>query len=144
MFSYEITKELNFSSKQMFDLIIDIEKYPEFLPWCKSTNIYDKSSNIFYSDMEIGFNLVKEKFTSKVTVSDSKKIYSEAINGPFNKMHNLWQIKKISEEKCLITLKIEFDFRSFLLKNLMGKLFEVASSKMINAFEDRADFLYNN
>tara|TARA_B100000700_G_C14999477_1_gene835577 strand:- start:969 stop:1403 length:435 start_codon:yes stop_codon:yes gene_type:complete len=144
MFNYKISKELNYSAKQMFDLIIDIEKYPEFLPWCKSTNIYNKNYNIFYSDMEIGFNLIKEKFTSKVTVSDSKKIHSEAINGPFNKMNNLWEIKKISEDKCLITLNVEFDFRSFLLKNLMGKLFEVASTKMIDAFEDRANSLYND
>ena len=144
MFNYKISKELNYSAKQMFDLIIDIEKYPEFLPWCKSTNIYNKNSNIFYSDMEIGFNLIKEKFTSKVTVSDSKKIHSEAIKGPFNKMNNLWEIEKISEDKCLITLNVEFDFRSFLLKNIMGKLFEAASTKMIDAFEDRANYLYSD
>ena len=144
MFNYKTIKKLNFSDKQMFDLIIDIEKYPEFLPWCKSTNIYDKNTNIFYSDMEIGFNLIKEKFTSKVTVIESKKIHSEAINGPFHKMNNLWEIEKLSKNKCMITLNIEFDFKSFLLKNLMGQLFEVASIKMIDAFENRADYLYNN
>ena len=144
MFNYKTIKKLNFSDKQMFDLIIDIEKYPEFLPWCKSTNIYDKNTNIFYSDMEVGFNLIKEKFTSKVTVIESKKIHSEAINGPFHKMNNLWEIEKLSKNKCLITLNIEFDFKSFLLKNLMGQLFEVASIKMIDAFENRADYLYNN
>ena len=144
MFNYKTIKELNFSDKQMFDLIIDIEKYPEFLPWCKSTNIYDKNTNIFYSDMEVGFNLIKEKFTSKVTVIESKKIHSEAINGPFHKMNNLWEIEKLSKNKCMITLNIEFDFKSFLLKNLMGQLFEVASTKMIDAFENRADYLYNN
>ena len=144
MFNYKIVKELNYSDKQMFDLIIDVEKYPEFLPWCKSTNIYDKDSNIFYSDMEIGFNLIKEKFTSKVTTLHSKKIHSEAISGPFNRMNNIWEIENISHNKCRITLNIEFDFKSFILKNLMGKLFEVSAIKMIDAFENRANYLYKN
>ena len=144
MFNYNIVKELNYSDKQMFDLIIDVEKYPEFLPWCKSTNIYDKDTNIFYSDMEIGFNLIKEKFTSKVTTLHSKKIHSEAISGPFNKMNNTWEIENISHNKCKITLNIEFDFKSFLLRNLMGKLFEVSAIKMIDAFENRANYLYKN
>ena len=144
MFNYKIVKDLNYSDKQMFDLIIDVEKYPEFLPWCKSTNIYDKDNNIFYSDMEIGFNFIKEKFTSKVTTLYSKKIHSEAISGPFNKMNNIWEIENISHNKCRITLNIEFDFKSFLLRNLMGKLFEVSAIKMIDAFENRANYLYKN
>ena len=144
MFNYKIVKELNYSDKQMFDLIIDVEKYPEFLPWCKSTNIYDKDTNIFYSDMEIGFNLIKEKFTSRVTTLSTKRIHSEAISGPFNKMNNTWEIENISHNKCKITLNIEFDFKSFLLRNLMGKLFEVSAIKMIDAFENRANYLYKN
>ena len=144
MFNYKIVKDLNYSDKQMFDLIIDVEKYPEFLPWCKSTNIYDKDTNIFYSDMEIGFNLIKEKFTSRVTTLHSKKIHSEAISGPFNKMNNIWEIENLSHDKCRITLNIEFDFKSFLLRNLMGKLFEVSAIKMIDAFENRANYLYKN
>ena len=144
MFNYKIVKDLNYSDKQMFDLIIDVEKYPEFLPWCKSTNIYDKDNNIFYSDMEIGFNLIKEKFTSRVTTLSTKRIHSEAISGPFNKMNNTWEIENISHNKCKITLNIEFDFKSFLLRNLMGKLFEVSAIKMIDAFENRANYLYKN
>ena len=144
MFNYKIVKELNYSDKQIYDLIIDVEKYPEFLPWCKSTNIYDKDTNIFYSDMEIGFNLIKEKFTSRVTTLHSKKIHSEAISGPFNKMNNIWEIENLSHDKCRITLNIEFDFKSFLLRNLMGKLFEVSAIKMIDAFENRANYLYKN
>ena len=74
--------------------------------------------------MEIGFSVVKESFTSKVTSINSEKILSEAISGPFNKMNNIWDIKSINKNKCEITLNIEFDFKSFLLKNLMGKLFD--------------------
>ena len=105
MFNYKVVRELNYSNKQMFDLIIDVEKYPEFLPWCKSTNVYEKKSNIFYSDMEIGFSVVKESFTSKVTSINSEKILSEAISGPFNKMNNIFgytQTKGIIEPSLLL------------------------------------------
>ena len=144
MVKYSVTKRLNHSNTQMFDLISDVGKYPDFLPWCISTNIYNQSNDIFYSDMEIGFKLIKESFTSKVTVIESKKVYSEAISGPFKKMNNIWEIDYVSDKECEINLSIEFDFKSFLLQNIIGKLFENASKKMIIAFEERADILYNN
>jgi len=142
MVKYLVTKRLNYSNKQMFDLISDVGKYPDFLPWCISTNIYNQSNDIFYSDMEIGFKLIKENFTSKVTVIESKKVYSEAISGPFKKMNNIWKIDYVSDKECEINLFIEFEFKSFLLQNIIGKLFEAASKKMITAFEERANYLY--
>ena len=144
MVKYSVTKRLNHSNTQMFDLISDVGKYPDFLPWCISTNIYNQSNDIFYSDMEIGFKLIKESFTSKVTVIESKKVYSEAISGPFKKMNNIWKIDYVSDKECEINLFIEFEFKSFLLQNIIGKLFENASKKMIIAFEERVDILYNN
>lgn len=142
MVKYSVTKRLNHSNTQMFDLISDVGKYPDFLPWCISTNIYNQSNDIFYSDMEIGFKLIKESFTSKVTVIESKKVYSEAISGPFKKMNNIWEIDYVSDKECEINLSIEFEFKSFLLQNIIGKLFEIASKKMITAFEERANYLY--
>ena len=142
MVKYSIKKKINYSNKQMFNLISDVEKYPEFLPWCKSTNIYNKSNDIFYSDMEIGFKLIKENFTSKVTLVKSKKIYSEAISGPFRKMNNIWVIDYISDKECEINLSIDFEFKSFMLQNIIGKLLENASKKMIIAFENRANYIY--
>ena len=126
----------------MFDLISDVEKYPEFLPWCKSTTIYNKSNDTFYSDMEIGFKLIKETFTSKVTLVELNKVSSEAVSGPFKKMNNIWKIEYITDKECEINLTIEFEFKSFILQNIIGKLFEKASKKMITAFEERAKQLY--
>jgi coenzyme Q-binding protein COQ10 len=139
---YSIKQKLNYSNKQMFDLISDVEKYPEFLPWCKSTNIYNKSNDIFYSDMEIGFKLIKETFTSKVTLAELNKVSSEAVSGPFKKMNNIWEIEYITDKECELNLTIEFEFKSFILQNIIGKLFEKASKKMITAFEERAKQLY--
>ena len=142
MVKYSVNKKLNYSNKQMFDLISDVTKYPEFLPWCKNSNIYNKSNDIFYSDMEIGFNLIKETFTSKVTLVESAKVHSEAVSGPFKKMNNIWEIDYISDKECEINLIIEFEFKSFILQNIIGQLFELASKKMITAFEQRANYLY--
>ena len=142
MVKYFVKKKLNYSNKQMFDLISDVAKYPEFLPWCKAANIYNKSDNTFYSDMEIGFKLINEKFTSKVTLVEEYKVFSEAISGPFKKMNNIWEIISISGNECEINLTIEFEFKSFILQNIIGKLFEKASKKMITAFEERANDLY--
>ena len=142
MVKYSVKKKLNYSNKQMFDLISDVTKYPEFLPWCKNSNIYNKSNDIFYSDMEIGFNLIKETFTSKVTLVESAKVHSEAVSGPFKKMNNIWEIDYISDKECEINLIIEFEFKSFIYQNIIGQLFELASKKMITAFEQRANYLY--
>ena len=142
MVKYSIKKKLNYSNKQMFDLISDVEKYPDFLPWCKNTTIFNKSNDIFYSDMEIGFKLIKENFTSKVTLVKSEKVFSEAVSGPFKIMNNIWEIGYIADNKCEINLTIEFEFKSFILQNIIGKLFEKASKKMITAFEERANELY--
>ena len=142
MVKYFVKKKLNYSNKQMFDLISDVAKYPEFLPWCKSTNIYNKSEDTFYSDMEIGFKLINEIFTSKVTLVEEYKVFSEAISGPFKKMNNIWEINFISDNECEINLTIEFEFKSFILQNIIGNLFEKASKKMITAFEERANDLY--
>jgi len=139
---YSIKQKLNYSNKQMFDLISDVEKYPEFLPWCKSTNIYNKSNDIFYSDMEIGFKLIKETFTSKVTLAELNKVSSEAVSGPFKKMNNIWKIEYITDKECELNLTIEFEFKSFILQKIIGKSFEKASKKMIIAFEERAKQLY--
>ena len=142
MFKYSVKKKMNYSKKQMFDLISDVSKYPEFLPWCVSTSIYNKSNNIFFSDMEIGFKFIKENFTSKVTLIESNKVCSEAVSGVFKKMNNIWEINYISEQECEINLSIEFQFKSLILQNIIGKLFEKASKKMIIAFEERAYNLY--
>ena len=144
MVKFSVIRDLNFSDQQMYNLISDVNKYPEFLPWCISTNVYNMSNNVFYSDMEIGFKLINERFTSKVSLTSPNKVLSEAINGPFKKMNNIWEIKYISTDKCEVCLHIEFEFKSFLLQSIMGTLFENASKKMIMAFEERADILYNN
>ena len=100
MVKFSVIRDLNFSDQQMYNLISDVNKYPEFLPWCISANVYNISNDVFYSDMEIGFKLINERFTSKVSLTSPNKVLSEAINGPFKKMNNIWEIKYISKAMC--------------------------------------------
>lgn len=139
---YEVERDLEYSDKNIFDLICDIEKYPEFLPWCKNSNIYNKKDNEFYSDITVGFNLVNETFTSKVIVDYPQRVISTATSGPFQTMINKWSIKPLGKKKCHVSLKIEYEFKSIILKNLIGKFFEQATEKMITAFEKRAKYIY--
>ena len=140
---YEVEKKLNYSDIKIFDLICDIEKYSEFLPWCKNANIYNKIDNEFYSDITVGFNLINETFTSKVHTNRPEEVISNATNGPFKKMINIWKIRPISSNSCKVSLVIEYEFKSIILKKLIGKLFEQATEKMIVAFENRAKYLYD-
>ena len=139
---YEVERDLEYSDKNIFDLICDIEKYPEFLPWCKNSNIYNKKDNEFYSDITVGFNLVNETFTSKVIFDYPQRVISTATSGPFQTMINKWSIKPLGKNKCQVSLKIEYEFKSIILKNLIGKFFEQATEKMITAFEKRAKYIY--
>ena len=139
---YKIKRNLDYSDSKIFDLICDIEKYSEFLPWCKKANIYNKLDNEFYSDITVGFNLINETFTSKVLIKRPGEVVSNATSGPFKKMTNIWNIKALSENSCQVSLVIEYEFRSVILKNLIGIFFDQATKNMITAFEKRAKYLY--
>ena len=139
---YEVERDLEYSDKKIFDLICDIEKYPDFLPWCKNSSIYNKQDNEFYSDITVGFNLVNETFTSKVIVDYPQSVISTATNGPFQTMINKWSIEPLGNNKCHVSLKIEYEFKSIILKKLIGKFFDKATEKMITAFEKRAKYIY--
>ena len=139
---YEVRRDLNYSDKKIFDLICDIEKYSEFLPWCKDSNVYDINGNEFYSDITVGFNLISETFTSKVVIDKPLQVVSSATNDPFKKMINKWNIKSLNSEKCEVSLVIEYEFKSIILKKLLGHFFDQAAMKMINAFEKRAKYIY--
>ena len=139
---YKTKRNLSYSDSKIFDLICDIERYSDFLPWCKKASIYNKVDNEFYSDITVGFNLINETFTSKVFIKRPKEVVSEATSGPFKKMINKWNIKPITDNSCEVSLIIEYEFKSIVLKKLIGVFFDQATKKMISAFEQRAKYLY--
>ena len=137
--------------EQMFDLVADIEKYPEFLPWCVATRIREKgiegSYDMVISDMVIGYKVFREKFTSKVVLQHPNRIEVAYFDGPFNHLNNHWVFERvqrdgISEDACMIDFYIDFKFKSGLFQTAISKVFNKAVNRMIFAFEKRADELY--
>ena len=142
MTKFSVKRSLSYSSSQIFDLVIDIESYPDFLPWCVSAKEYGDNKKKFRADLEIGFNLFNQSFSSEITTVYPKKIISKAVSGPFEVLKNEWLFNELDHYICNIELNIEFKFKSIVLQKLMGKVFEHSSKKMIDAFERRAKQLY--
>lgn len=140
--TFENTKILPFTDKQLYDIVIDVESYPEFLPWCKKTKIINKiDNNNFDATLTIGYKALDENYTSRVQGVYLKKIQSNAIKGPFKYLESIWEFKG-SEKSCKVTFGLKYEFKSYFLAKLMGTIFQKASQKMFYAFEDRAKNLY--
>ena len=132
---------LPYSQEQLFDMVMDVEKYPEFLPWCQGVRIYNTKESVFLADLIIGFRLFKERFTSKVSHDHPNEVHVDYIKGPLKYLHNEWKFNKI-KEGTEIEFSVEFEFKNPIFQKLVGGLFEEAVMKMINAFHTRAETLY--
>jgi coenzyme Q-binding protein COQ10 len=141
-------RRVRHSASQMFDLVADVERYPEFVPLCKSLKIRQRTprpdgTEIVVADMTVSFKLVRESFTSKVTLDrPNLKILVEYLQGPFSKLENRWTFEPRSEGACDVGFFIAYEFRSRMLAMLMGAMFDTAFQRFTAAFEKRADAIY--
>ena len=132
----------------MFDLVADVERYPEFVPLCQSLKIRQRTprpdgTEVIVADMTVSFKLVREAFTSKVTLDrPNLKILVEYLQGPFSKLENRWTFQPRSEGACDVGFFIAYEFRSRMLALLMGAMFDTAFQRFAAAFEKRADAIY--
>lgn len=126
----------------MFDLVAGVDVYPQFLPWCLASRITKREGDVFYADLIIGYKMVREKFSSRVTALRPDHIHVEYIEGPMKYLSNHWRFIADDEGGCTIDFFVDFEFKNQILQNLMGLFFEKAVQKMVQAFEDRAQDLY--
>jgi coenzyme Q-binding protein COQ10 len=140
----------NFSPRQLFLLVKDIEKYPEFLPWCSTSRVEEVSPSELRAELVIKFSMMMEKYVSKVSLEEPKEEKSicsvdvEAIEGPFKTLVNNWKFEYDSDhDQTKITFHLAFEFQSKFLQKLIGAIFEEALKKMLKCFEDRAKELYS-
>ena len=135
-------KILPFSASKINDLIMDVEKYPEFLPWCKNARIIEViSKNNIHVDLMINFKGFLKKYRSDITdLKDDKtyKIDVHAISGPFKRLYNHWRITEINDNEAEVEFYIDFEFNSKILTKIIGAIFERANEKIMSAFEKRA------
>ena len=128
--------------EQLFDLVADVDRYPEFLPWCVAARVSDRHGDVLRADLVIGFKMFREKFTSKVTLARPGRIDVEYFRGPFRYLNNHWIFTPEGEGSCIIDFYVDFEFRSRLLQRLIGPVFNEAVRRMVRAFETRADAIY--
>jgi coenzyme Q-binding protein COQ10 len=132
---------LPYTPEQVFDLVADIERYPEFLPWCVGARVRERNGNVILGDLLIGWRMVREKFTSRVTLGRPGRIDVEYAEGPFKYLKNHWLFEP-QPGGCLVDFYVDFEFRSHLLQSVIGTLFNEAVRRMVSAFEARAKSLY--
>jgi coenzyme Q-binding protein COQ10 len=135
-------------AEQMFDLVADVERYPEFVPLCQALRIRQRTpkpdgTELIIADMTVSFKLVKETFASQVTLDRANmKILVEYLRGPFSSLENRWTFEPKAEEACDVGFFISYEFKSRMLAMLMGTMFDTAFSRLAAAFEKRADQVY--
>ncbi|MGE4221207.1 MAG: type II toxin-antitoxin system RatA family toxin [Alphaproteobacteria bacterium] len=142
--SYSETRFLPYRPEQMFDLVADVERYPEFLPWCVGARIRERHADRVIADLAVGFMGIRETFTSTVGIDrDRMLITMQSDRRPFERLDGRWQFGVDSSETgCVIDFNVDFEFRSRLLGAMMGGVFGDAVRHMVGAFEQRAAVLY--
>lgn len=127
-----------YAAEQLYALVADVEKYPEFIPWCVGARVVERSESWVIADLLVGFKGVSESYRSKVHLLPNE-IDIEYLSGPFSHLENNWKFEAQPDGGTKINFVIRFEFRSRLLQALIGGLFDKAVMKMMHAFETRAE-----
>lgn len=136
-------RALPYTSEQMFALVADVAKYPQFLPWIVATRVRADSEHEMTADMLIGFKSLREKFTSRVAKDRPRAITVHYVDGPLRDLDNRWHFRAI-DGGCEVDFCVDFTFRNAVFEALAGQYFDRAFHKMMAAFEARAHQLYGN
>lgn len=135
-------KTLPYSTEQIFELVLDVERYPEFLPWCLSCEIIKQTDNEIFANMVIGYKVFREWFNCRVIFDRPNYIRVEYINGPLRYLSNKWDFQPSPNDGCIINFYVDFEFKNPFFQKLMGVFFNEIVKRMVKAFEDRAQQLY--
>ena len=136
------TRHLPYTPEQLFNLVADVERYNEFLPWVVAVRIRSASDKEIVADLVVGFSAFKERFTSRVTLDKPRRIHVEYIDGPLKYLHNEWRFDPVPEGGTNLFFSVDFAFRSRIFQALAGEMFDRALRRMTDAFERRAAVLY--
>ena len=140
---HEEQRIIKHTPSNLFKLVSDVKRYPEFLPWCLGARVKNNRKNNFEADLIIGFKIYKEIYSSEISLDNiNKKIIVNYKDGPFEYLENYWVFKD-NKNGCEVQFMVDFKFKSIFLQTLMETLFSEAVRRMVGAFEKRANELYN-
>ncbi|MEA2986769.1 MAG: coenzyme Q-binding protein [Alphaproteobacteria bacterium] len=145
---FSTKRRVGHTAAEMFDLVADVDRYPEFVPLCRALKVKSRTKKeeggeVLVADMTVAYKLVRETFTSRVTLDKPKlQILVEYLSGPFSHLQNRWNFRPVDEGGCEVEFFIAYEFRSRVLAALMGAMFDSAFRRFADAFEKRADQIY--
>jgi coenzyme Q-binding protein COQ10 len=147
--SFRTTRRVPFTPAQMFDLVADVERYPEFLPLCEALVVKQRGRegdvDVLLADMTVGYKAIRETFSSRVTLDPARLEViardADGASGPFRQLQNRW-LFRAAPGGCEVDFSIAYEFKSMMLQTLMGALFERAFRRYTAAFEERARAIY--
>jgi coenzyme Q-binding protein COQ10 len=145
---FSTTRHVQHAAGEMFDLVADVERYPEFVPLCRSLKVRQRRSGpdgveVLIADMTAAYKLISETFTSRVTLDRANlRILVEYLDGPFSRLENRWTFRPAGEGSSDVEFFISYEFKSRMLAVLMGSMFDLAFRRFAAAFEQRADLVY--
>ena len=136
------TRHFPYSQEQLFDLVADVARYDEFLPWVVAVRVRSSSEKETVADLVVGFNAFKERFTSRVVKERPSRICVDYVEGPLKYLHNEWKFDPAPGGGTTVGFSVDFAFRSRLFETIAGSMFDRALRRMTTAFEQRAVALY--
>jgi coenzyme Q-binding protein COQ10 len=142
------TRHLPYSAQAMYNLVADVERYPEFLPWCAAARVRSMTpkgdEQVMEADLVISFKVFRERFGSRVTLwPDASKIDTEYLDGPFKYMTSSWEFTDREDGGCDAKFFVDFEFKNAILQGIIGIVFNEAMHRVVRAFEQRAAALYD-
>lgn len=145
---FSTKRRVRHAASNMFDLVADIEKYPQFVPLCTGMRVKSRTEKgegviVVVAEMTVAYKLVRQTFTSRVTLNQPKlEILVEYLDGPFSRLQNRWTFTPTDDDSCEVNFFIDYEFKSRTLAMLMGAMFDTAFRRFASAFEARADQVY--
>jgi len=132
-----------YTPQQMYDLVADVARYPEFLPWCIGARVLKRDGNMLFAELVIGWKVLRERFSSKVVLDAPGRVQFDYTNGPLKYLHGDWRFSPAPHGGCIVEFQVDFEFKSRALSLVMGGVFTELVHRMVGAYKARADQLYS-
>jgi ribosome-associated toxin RatA of RatAB toxin-antitoxin module len=133
---------VEYSAGQMYDLVHDVERYPEFLPWCAGAHVEGQDAGGVHARVAIDFRGIRQHFTTHNTAHPPSLIEMKLVSGPFRQLDGSWRFKPLGDQACKVEFRLHYEFSSKLLEKLVGPVFHLIANSLVDAFVKRAMQLY--
>jgi len=135
---------LGYSAEQMFELVAKVDDYPKFLPWCGGVKVLEHSDDKLVACLGINFHGVKQSFTTSNVNTRPTQMTMKLVDGPFKVMDGIWTFKPLRADACKVEFNLRYEFSSIFLEQLIGPVFGMIASSMVDSFCKRAETVYGS